>query len=274
MPLGWLIGDWEMDAVVHADDGTTHSDAAKSISAGCSRAAPSRMSGSSRLFYGTTLRVYDPGLDAWHILWSDPVKQFYTRQIGRRAGKDIVQEGTAGDGAAVRWSFTEIEPDSFRTGSASARATAARAGSSRWISTPAACRSLNITQQKEPMIKRSHLAFRIHDIARAQHLSSTRRSSRSATPASASMPLARLWARHHGPLAPRLGPAGAPDEVGPACLFRGANRASVDTFHATALAADGPNNSRPGLRADYGASYYAASRRPDGSRSRPLDAPA
>jgi len=25
-------------------------------------------------FYGTTLRVYDPGLDAWHILWSDPVK--------------------------------------------------------------------------------------------------------------------------------------------------------------------------------------------------------
>ena len=46
-------------------------------------------------FFGTTLRVYDPGLDAWHILWSDPLKQYYTRQVGRARGKDIVQEGTA-----------------------------------------------------------------------------------------------------------------------------------------------------------------------------------
>ena len=44
-------------------------------------------------WYGTTLRVYDPGLDAWHILWSDPATQVYTRQIGRARGADIVQEG-------------------------------------------------------------------------------------------------------------------------------------------------------------------------------------
>ena len=54
-----------------------------------------------------------PRLDAWHILWSDPLKQYYTRQVGRAHGKDIVQEGT-GDGAAIRWSFTGIEPDAFR----------------------------------------------------------------------------------------------------------------------------------------------------------------
>ena len=35
------------------------------------------------VFYGKTLRIYDPGIDAWHILWSDPVMQFYTRQIYR-----------------------------------------------------------------------------------------------------------------------------------------------------------------------------------------------
>src|SRR5262249_19236378 len=65
------------------------------------------------VFYGTTLRVYDPGLDAWHILWSDPLRQYYTRQIGRASGKDIVQEGTNNAGVPVRWSFTERTPDSF-----------------------------------------------------------------------------------------------------------------------------------------------------------------
>jgi hypothetical protein len=65
------------------------------------------------VFYGTTLRVYDPGLDAWHILWSDPLRQFYTRQIGRAHGKDIVQVGENDSGEPVRWSFTEISPDTF-----------------------------------------------------------------------------------------------------------------------------------------------------------------
>ena len=62
------------------------------------------------VFYGTTLRVYDPALDAWHILWSDPLKQYYMRQIGRARGNDIVQEGKTDDGVAARWSFTEITP--------------------------------------------------------------------------------------------------------------------------------------------------------------------
>ena len=35
-------------------------------------------------------------------------------------------------------------------------------------------------------------------------------------------------------------------------------RASVDAFHAAALAAAGRENGRPGLRPDYGPDYYAA----------------
>jgi len=88
---------------------------ARSISAGCWRGAPFKTSGSCReFFYGTTLRVYDPNIDAWHILWSDPLRQFYTRQIGRAQGSDIVQLGKNDAGEAVRWSFTEITPASFR----------------------------------------------------------------------------------------------------------------------------------------------------------------
>jgi hypothetical protein len=47
-------------------------------------------------------------------LWSDPLRQYYTRQIGRASGKDIVQDGKNDAGDAVRWSFTEITPKSFR----------------------------------------------------------------------------------------------------------------------------------------------------------------
>jgi len=65
-------------------------------------------------FYGTTLRIYDPGLDAWHILWSDPMRQVYRGQLGRAEGRDIVQLGTDDQGAQVRWSFRDRTSDAFR----------------------------------------------------------------------------------------------------------------------------------------------------------------
>ena len=64
-------------------------------------------------FYGTTLRAYDPTLDAWRIQWSDPATGFYLQQIGRADGADIVQVGELPWGGQARWRFTEIKPDSF-----------------------------------------------------------------------------------------------------------------------------------------------------------------
>jgi catechol 2,3-dioxygenase-like lactoylglutathione lyase family enzyme len=40
--------------------------------------------------------------------------------------------------------------------------------------------------------------------------------------------------------------------------FTAPTRKSVDAFHAAALGAGGRDNGGPGLRADYGAGYYAA----------------
>ena len=40
--------------------------------------------------------------------------------------------------------------------------------------------------------------------------------------------------------------------------FAAPSRASVDAFHAAALKAGGRDNGAPGLRPDYGATYYAA----------------
>ena len=112
---GWLIGDWVMDATVHMDDGTTFKGSGEIhfgwVLQGRAIQDVWILPGT---FYGTTLRVYDPGIDAWHILWSDPVRQYYARQIGRARGNDIVQEGKNDAGDAIRWSFTEITPNSFR----------------------------------------------------------------------------------------------------------------------------------------------------------------
>jgi hypothetical protein len=112
---GWLIGDWRFDATVHKDDGSTHQDEGEIhfVWALDGRAIQDVwiLPG---IFYGTTLRVYDPALDAWHILWSDPQRQVYARQTGRAQGHDIVQIGNADNGVPLRWRFTDIAPNSFR----------------------------------------------------------------------------------------------------------------------------------------------------------------
>jgi hypothetical protein len=63
--------------------------------------------------YGTTLRVFDPRIDAWHIQWTDPVTQSCLRMVGRAQGDDIMQLGTTEDGRLARWCFLEIKSDSF-----------------------------------------------------------------------------------------------------------------------------------------------------------------
>ena len=110
----WLIGSWEMDAVVHADDGTTHRGRGE-VHAGwvLEGRAIQDVWILPGVFHGTTLRVYDPGRDAWHIIWSDPLRQYYGRQLGRAAGDDIVQIGSNDAGETMRWSFCDITPDSF-----------------------------------------------------------------------------------------------------------------------------------------------------------------
>lgn len=111
----FLIGDWTFAATVNRDDGSVHHGQGEihAVWALEGRAVQDVwiLPG---LFYGTTLRVFDPALNAWHILWNDPLKQYYTRQLGRARGGDIVQEGETDKGLPVRWSFVERDSDSFR----------------------------------------------------------------------------------------------------------------------------------------------------------------
>jgi hypothetical protein len=124
----FLIGSWTFDAIYHPPGGpdrTTRGEihagwvlegrALQDVWIVPARDLPRADPPEFGDYYGSTLRIYDPGLDAWHILWIDPLTQTYRRQLGRARGKDIVQEGRDEvTGAHVRWSFTDVTPNSFR----------------------------------------------------------------------------------------------------------------------------------------------------------------
>ena len=63
--------------------------------------------------YGTTLRVYDPELDAWRVTWWNPVTRVEIRLVGRRVGSQVMQTGTDADGRLIRWVFVELHSDRF-----------------------------------------------------------------------------------------------------------------------------------------------------------------
>lgn len=111
---GWLVGQWQFDATVHLPDAGTHRGHGH-IAAGwvLDGRAIQDVWVLPGIFHGTTLRVFDPSREVWHILWSDPLHQYYGRQLGRGEGPDIVQLGRNDAGMATRWSFRDISADSF-----------------------------------------------------------------------------------------------------------------------------------------------------------------
>jgi hypothetical protein len=127
---GQFVGDWEADVFTYPPDGSRHQGQGEihfdwilegraiqdvwMIPRLADRGAAAPILPVAGNWYGTTIRAYDPTLDAWRIFWIDPATNSYRQQIGRSHGADIVQEGTTDSGALSRWSFTEITPQSFR----------------------------------------------------------------------------------------------------------------------------------------------------------------
>jgi hypothetical protein len=125
---GWLIGSWELDVLHYwaADvsaqgiKGEVHFGwVLEGLAVQDVWIMPRRPDRTGKPdkrlnMYGTTLRVWDPVIEAWRITWRNPAGDHHEDQIGRRVGKDIVQLGTRPDGTSTRWMFTEVTPDSFR----------------------------------------------------------------------------------------------------------------------------------------------------------------
>jgi hypothetical protein len=112
--FAWLIGDWEFDITTLPEDGSAHQGRGE-IHAGwvLQGRAIQDVWMIPHNWYGTTLRIYDPNLDAWRILWNDPATNFFSEQIARGRGGDILQEGVDPRGGSMRWTFTEVTRKSF-----------------------------------------------------------------------------------------------------------------------------------------------------------------
>lgn len=120
MLFGQFIGDWKIDAQYIRSDGSRlegkgevhfgwvlDGRAIQDVWIKHEEGPPSDVSA------GTTIRFYDPKIDAWQCVWIAPpggtVRTFLARQIGN----EIVLEGTTSEGRPERWIYSEITPRSF-----------------------------------------------------------------------------------------------------------------------------------------------------------------
>jgi len=124
---GWLCGSWELDVLHYRAidvrgrgmNGEVHAGwvlegrAVQDVWIMPRRSERSANPDKTMNMFGTTLRSWDPTIQAWRISWTNPVVGHRDDQIGRRSGNDIVQMGTRADGTQTRWTFTEITLDSF-----------------------------------------------------------------------------------------------------------------------------------------------------------------
>jgi len=63
-------------------------------------------------FHGSTIRFYDPAIDAWRSTWVEPINGRVRRFIGRPDDQDIVLLSDEDD-PQLRWRFTDVKADSF-----------------------------------------------------------------------------------------------------------------------------------------------------------------
>lgn len=124
---GWLVGSWELDVRHYRVDvsglglkGEAHFGwvlEGRAVQDVWIMPRQSERSGNlekTTNMFGTTLRVWDAALHAWKVTWFNPITGSRDELIGRWVGRDVVQVGHHSDGTRIRWTFSEITPDSFR----------------------------------------------------------------------------------------------------------------------------------------------------------------
>jgi hypothetical protein len=120
--FGQFVGSWDVTVTNHKPDGSSVTIPAEWHFAWAlgGRAiqdvwiAPSREArNGSEGEWGTTIRFYDRGIDAWRSTWLGPRHHVVMPFIARRVQDEIVLEGSFEDGVTTRWIFSDITPESF-----------------------------------------------------------------------------------------------------------------------------------------------------------------
>ncbi|MGA2680201.1 MAG: hypothetical protein ABSF44_00190 [Candidatus Bathyarchaeia archaeon] len=64
--------------------------------------------------FGTTIRFYDPKIDAWRSTWLSPLKGLVQTFIAKKVNDEIVLELQTTESYPEKWIFSQITPQSFR----------------------------------------------------------------------------------------------------------------------------------------------------------------
>jgi len=115
-----LIGSWDADFGFHRDDGTVYhkkgelhfgwvmdGHAVQDLWIGYPTGEQKERT------IGTTFRFFDTKLKQWHIVFINPQFNYVVTTQGGREGDRIVLRGLDSDGLPIRWTFSEITPQSF-----------------------------------------------------------------------------------------------------------------------------------------------------------------
>ncbi len=124
MLFGQFIGDWEFEATWYRPDGSIDKNLGEwhfgwILEGRCVQDVwmvprrAERERGGPLVGYGTTVRYYDPQLDAWKITWTGVVDGFIGNFVARREGDEIVLSGQHSTGIPMRWIFSDIKPTTF-----------------------------------------------------------------------------------------------------------------------------------------------------------------
>jgi hypothetical protein len=126
--FGFLIGSWDLEAVLHDPSGQTQRNSGELHAAWVleGRAIQDlfifprrsdRTSGAPAQGdrYATTIRTYDRTLRVWTVVFINPASPETSAQLtARRQGPDIEMEGRLSNGTSVRWHYRSISATSFR----------------------------------------------------------------------------------------------------------------------------------------------------------------
>jgi len=126
MLFGQLVGSWDIHGRFFDEDGNVRSEHRGEWHFGwvlegraiqdvlISPPRDEREPGETSHEYGTTIRAYDPRIDAWRVTYMTPVHGASVNLIARERGDEIWLEGRSPNNDLYRWTFSDITSEHAR----------------------------------------------------------------------------------------------------------------------------------------------------------------
>lgn len=115
-----LVGTWDAEFTFYRDDGTVFHKKGELLFGWImdGRAIQDLWIGyptenQKERTIGTTIRFFDTALKQWRVVFVNPQFNYVVSAQGGREGDRIVLRGLDSDGLPIRWTFSEMKPDSF-----------------------------------------------------------------------------------------------------------------------------------------------------------------